>query len=87
MSSPDPSREYGENERPSDSPHKDVGGVGKKLKKMAKKVRRTGTHEHSHNEGGLVGALKGLQNTKHFGVKRRARHKDAQKHKDNKNHF
>lgn len=34
-------------------------------------------HEHAHNKRGLLGALEGLQNTKHFGAKRRARHKNA----------
>ena len=39
-------------------------------KALKKKVNYTGTHEHSHHKGGLMGALKGLQNTKHYGVKK-----------------
>ena len=50
----------------------------KKMKKMAKKVVRTGRHEHAHNKGGMIGELKGLMETKHFGAKHGARHKAAQ---------
>lgn len=34
-------------------------------------------HEHAHNKRGMLGALESLQKTKHFGAKRRARHKNA----------
>lgn len=37
--------------------------------KALKKVNYTGTHEHSHNKGGLLGELKGLQHAKHYGIK------------------
>lgn len=50
-----------------------------KIKKMAKKVNYTGKHAHSHNKQGLMGELKGLQETRHFGAKRRTRHKMAQR--------
>lgn len=66
MSHPIPGREYGENEYPDT-------GIEKK------RTKKRGT-------GGVVGKLehmarrmKGLQETKHFGAKRRARHKDAQR--------
>jgi hypothetical protein len=73
MSHPDPSREYGENEHPESY------RSSAKIKKMAKKVNYTGKHAHSHSKGGLMGELKGLQGTKHFGAKRRTRHKMAQR--------
>lgn len=44
---------------------------------MEKKINYTGTHAHSHNKGGQVGALKGLIATKYFGAKRRSRHEKA----------
>lgn len=52
--------------------------------KALKKINYTGTHEHSHHKGGLMGALKGLQNTKYYGIKRRERHKDAIRSKGQK---
>lgn len=73
MSHPNPSHDRS-NEYPSDN-YKPGG----KLRKMAKKVNYTGTHKHSHSKGGLMGELKGLQETKHFGSKRRSRHKMAQR--------
>lgn len=38
---------------------------------------KTNQHEHSHNKGGKLGALKGLMETKHFGAKPRARHENV----------
>lgn len=38
---------------------------------------KTGTHAHSHNKKGLLGEIEGMQNTRHFGAKHRARHKEA----------
>ncbi len=52
--------------------------IGKTTNNM-KNINYTGRHEHSHNKGGLIGAIKGLQETKHFGAKPRARHNDAKK--------
>lgn len=42
-----------------------------------KKINYTGEHDHSHNKGGKIGALKGLMYTKHFGAKHGARHDSA----------
>lgn len=49
----------------------------------ALKVNYIGGHEHAHNKGGQVGALKGLQNTKHFGAKKGARRESAIKKRSN----
>lgn len=52
-----------------------------KIKKMAKKVNYTGGHKHQHNKRGLMGVIEGLQGTRSFGAKRRARHESAKKAK------
>lgn len=51
--------------------------------KALKKVNYTGEHAHSHNKGGQLGALKGLQSTKHFGAKKGARRENAIKKRSN----
>lgn len=52
-----------------------------KMGKMAKKVNYTGGHKHQHNKRGLMGVIEGLQKTRTFGAKRRARHMAAKKAK------
>jgi len=68
MSHPVPGREYGENEYPDKGYH-----PVNKPKNKAKRGGIVGKLEH------MAKRLKGLQETKHFGASRRARHKLAKR--------
>lgn len=70
MSHPDPSREYGENEYPE----KGYRPVGKKAGLSKKQESSVGSKLMK-----MASKLKGLQGTKNFGAKRRARHQAAKK--------
>ncbi len=72
MSHPDPSREYGENEYPD----KGYRPVGKKAGHSKRQESSVGSKLMK-----MASRLKGLQETKHFGAKRRARHLSAKKAK------